>query len=88
MVVESHYKEFVEPNLDYQKELRSWSRKKIAEVDEEVKKLDQVAAVDYLTKQNHLIAEHFNEATKKHMADLVTKGAEMSKLTFLMDPNL
>ncbi|WP_334351983.1 C69 family dipeptidase [Companilactobacillus sp. HBUAS56257] len=88
MVVESHYKEFVEPNLDFQKELRSWSRKKIAEVDEEVKKLDQTAVTDYLTKQNHLIAEHFNEATKKHMADLVTKGAEMSKLTFLMDPNL
>ncbi|WP_119327245.1 C69 family dipeptidase [Companilactobacillus musae] len=87
-VVESHYSEFVEPNLDYQKELSEWARQKIEEVDHAVEKMDDIEVTDYLTEQNKLIAKHFNEVTKSHMADLVTKGTELSKLTFKMDPNL
>ena len=87
-VVESHYQEFVEPNLDYQKELEQWACQKIAEVDEKALNLSGEALTDYLTEQNKEIAKHFNEATKAHLGDLVTQGTELSKLTFKMDPNL
>jgi hypothetical protein len=46
------------------------------------------ALTDYLTEQNHEIVKHYNEETMKHLADLVTQGTELSKLTFKMDPNL
>jgi hypothetical protein len=46
------------------------------------------ALTDYLTEQNHEIVKHYNEETKAHIADLITKGTELSKLTFKMDPNL
>lgn len=88
MVVESHYKEFVEPNLDYQKELSSWARRKIAEVDKKAVTMSGDALTDYLTEQNKEIIKHYNDATKAHIADLITKGTELSKLTFKMDPNL
>lgn len=87
-VVESHYTEFVEPNLAFQKELSEWARRKIETVDQEAKTLTGTELTDYLTKQNKEIAKHFNETTKNHLADLVTQGTEMSKLTFKMDPNL
>lgn len=87
-VVESHYTEFVEPNLDFQKELAQWARQKIEAVDQATKAMVGTELTKYLTKQNKEIAEHFNEATKQHLADLVTQGTELSKLTFKMDPNL
>lgn len=87
-VVESHYTEFVEPNLDFQKELAQWARQKIEAVDQATKAMVGIELTKYLTKQNKEIAEHFNEATKQHLADLVTQGTELSKLTFKMDPNL
>ena len=40
MVVESHYSEFNQADLDFQKELGEWCRRKIHEVDEHAKKLD------------------------------------------------
>lgn len=87
-VVESHYKEYLQPNLDYQEELSQWAREKIEFVDNELKNLPADQVVDYLTKQNHEIAQYFNDKTKKHLADLILKGADLSKLTFEMDPNL
>lgn len=88
MVVESHYKEFVEPNLDYQKALSEWARRKIDAVDKKAVTMSGEALTDYLTEQNHEIVKHYNEETMKHLADLVTQGTELSKLTFKMDPNL
>lgn len=88
MIVESHYTEFVEPNLDYQKKLSQWARRKIFEVETAASAKSGEELTSFLTEQNHLIAEHFNEATKEHIADLITKGTELSKLTFKMDPNL
>lgn len=88
MIVESHYQEFSEPNLAYQKELSEWARRKIAAVEAETVKMSTTQLTDYFTEQNHIIAQHFNQATKEHLADLVTKGTELSKLTFKMDPNL
>ena len=87
-VVESHYNEFIEKNEDYQKELNEWARRKIAEVDKEAAQLDGQALVDYLTKQNHEVAAHYNERTKELFFELLTEGCELSKMSFKMDPNL
>jgi len=88
MVVESHYAEFSKPNLDYQTELASWAKRKIATVDKATADMTGSELTDYLTVQNHKIAKYFNDATKEHIADLITQGTELSKLTFKMDPNL
>lgn len=88
MVVESHYKEFVEPNLDYQKALSEWSRRKIAAVDAKAVTMSDDKLTDYLTTQNEEIVKHYRKATMDHLADLVTQGTELSQLTFKMDPNL
>ncbi|WP_285110496.1 C69 family dipeptidase [Pediococcus sp. AC40] len=88
MVVESHYAEFIQDDLDYQKELSQWARTKIEEVDQVAKKMSGKELTKYLTEQNPLIAQHYNKETKKLLAKLTKQGAELSKLTFKMDPNL
>lgn len=88
MVVESHYAEFIQDDLDYQKELSQWARTKIEEVDQVAKKMSGKELTKYLTEQNHLIVQHYNKETKKLLAKLTKQGAELSKLTFKMDPNL
>ena len=88
MVVESHYAEFIQDDLDYQKELSQWARTKIEEVDQVAKKMSGKELTKYLTEQNHLIAQYYNKETKKLLAKLTKQGAELSKLTFKMDPNL
>ncbi|WP_367297927.1 C69 family dipeptidase [Loigolactobacillus coryniformis] len=88
MIVEAHYAEFIQADLDYQKELAAWARQKIAAVDAQVATLPAEQVPAYLTAQNHAIASHYNAATKKLLATLVMQGAELSQLTFKMDPNL
>lgn len=87
-VVESHYAEFAKDNLDFQDELQAWARRKIKAVDDQISQLDGQRLTSYLTSQNHDIAKHFNTRAQQHLFDLLTKGAELSKLTFKMDPNL
>lgn len=48
----------------------------------------EVAATDFLTHQNHEIAAHYHKATTDLLAQLVTEGTQLSKLTFVMDKNL
>ncbi|MDN5954588.1 MAG: C69 family dipeptidase [Loigolactobacillus coryniformis] len=88
MVVEAHYAEFIQADLDYQKELAQWARTKIREVDQQAGNFAGAKLTDYLTTQNHKIATHYNQATQKLLTELVMQGAELSKLTFKMDPNL
>ncbi|MQS76002.1 C69 family dipeptidase [Companilactobacillus halodurans] len=87
-VVESHYQAFVEDNLDYQIKLSKWARAKIHSVENEAPKYSVEQLTEYLTSKNKEIIEHFDKATQNHLADLVTKGTELSRLTFKMDPNL
>lgn len=87
-VVESHYAEFAKDNLDFQDELQTWARRKINVVDDQISQLDGQRLTSYLTSQNHDIAKHFNTRAQQHLFDLLTKGAELSQLTFKMDPNL
>ena len=88
MVVESHYSEFNQADLDFQKGLGEWCRRKIHEVDEHAKKLECKQLTTYLTGQNHEIASHCNAKAKELLFDLMTQGTELSNLTFKMDPNL
>lgn len=88
MVVESHYADFIEDDLAYQKELNEWARRKIAEVDAATAKMSGSDLTQYLTEQNHLIAQHYNDATRELLFKLLTMGTGLSKLTFKMDPNL
>ncbi|MGR3741308.1 C69 family dipeptidase [Companilactobacillus sp. DQM5] len=86
MIVESHYKEFKQDDIDYQKALSQWARTKIDAVDNEIS--NKKDPVKYLTEKNHEIASHYNKITTNFLADLVTRGTEFSKLTFKMDKNL
>jgi len=88
MVVESHYNEFIEEDLDYQKELSQWSRQKIQSVENDAASLFGTELTEYLTQQNHEIVTYFNDKAKELLAKLVTEGTELSGLTFKMDPNL
>lgn len=88
MVVESHYAEFIEDDLAYQKDLNEWAHRKIAAVDEKAATLEGEVLTDYLTTVNHEIAEYYNKKTRDFLFDLMTRGTELSKLTFKMDPNL
>lgn len=87
-IVESHYNEFIEPAEDYKKELNSWARRHLAEVDQRAAGLDGKQLTTYLTAQNHLIAKHYQLETRKLIMQLLTDGAALSQLTFKMDPNL
>jgi dipeptidase len=88
MVVESHYVDFIEDDLAYQKDLGEWARRKLAAVATAADKLSGEARTAYLTTQNHEIAQHYNHVTRSFLFDLITRGTELSKLTFKMDPNL
>lgn len=87
-VVEGHYQDFIEEDEDYQKELDSWTRRKIHDVDIQVTQKSGDDIVDLLTQANHEIAEHCNQKTRELIFKLLTEGCELSKLTFKMDPNL
>lgn len=88
MVVESHYREFYDQDEAFQKDLNEWARRKIAAVDVKASQLDGAQLTTYLTGQNHKIAKHYNKKAKRLLFDLMTQGAEFSKLTFKIDPNL
>lgn len=83
MLVESHYKEFIQDDIDYRKELSEWAHRKIDEVDKKAVTMSGDELTDYLTKQNAEIVKHYNDKTKELMASLVTKGTELSKLQFV-----
>lgn len=88
MVVESHYKDFIEADEDYQKDLNEWARRKLAKVDAKASQLDGAQLTTYLTAQNHKIARHYNKKARQLLFELLTEGTELSALTFKMDPKL
>ncbi|KRL27761.1 dipeptidase A [Limosilactobacillus frumenti DSM 13145] len=88
MVVESHYTDFMQADLDYQDDLNEWAQRRIAQVDDHAKNLTGTKLTTYLTGQNHKIARHYNKKAKKLLFKLITEGTELSALTFKMYPNL
>lgn len=88
MVVESHYTDFMQADLDYQDDLNEWAQRRIAQVDDHAKNLTGTKLTTHLTGQNHKIARHYNKKAKKLLFKLITEGTELSALTFKMYPNL
>ena len=90
MVAESHYHDFIEDDIDYQKALAQWARTRIKEVDNEVKTKGYTGEelTEFLTKQDADIVDHYNQQAKDVIGKMITKGTELSKLSFKMDPNL
>ena len=90
MSVESHYADFIQDDLDFQKELSQWSHTKVNEINDYVAAhaLKGEELTKFLTDQNHEIVAHCNQQTKEFIAELITRGTELSGLTFKMDPNL
>lgn len=60
----------------------------ISEIDNGVADLNGEEATAYLTKENYRIVAQMRELTMEAIADCVTGGLELSKLTFDMDKNL
>lgn len=88
MVVESHYAEFDQDNLDYQKDLRQYFLTWVDQVAKEVaglSKEEAQAKIDAATKE---MLDKVEADTKHHLAQLISQGMELSKLTFKMDANL
>lgn len=88
MVVESHYEDFIEADLAYQKDLSEWARREIATIQTHALGLEGAAQTAYLTQQNQRIVDHYLTTTRDFLFELMTEGTELSKLTFKMDPNL
>lgn len=88
MLTESHYAQFVQKNRDYLIKTREVLHRLISEIDNGVADLNGEEATAYLTKENYRIVAKMRELTMKAIADCVTGGLELSKLTFDMDKNL
>ena len=88
MLTESHYTQFIQKNRDYLIQTREVLHRLLSEVDNGVADLNGEEATTYLTKQNYQIMAKMRELTMKAIADCITGGLELSKLTFDMDKNL
>ena len=88
MVVESHLSAFSKQDMDYLKDMRQYFYSWLAENTKQVEGMSAAEATDYLNKRTTEMIDEVYKRTNKLMAELMTKGLEMSKLTFDMDPNL
>ena len=88
MIVESHLSEFTKPDLDYLKSVRQYFYSWVAENTAKLDGMSDKDATDYLNDRTKGMLDEVSKRTKDLMAELMTKGVEMSKLTFDMDPNL
>ncbi|WP_300560579.1 C69 family dipeptidase [Companilactobacillus sp.] len=88
MLVESHYTEFIQDDIDYLTECRQELRTAIAETDKLAKDHSGNDLSAFLTKRNNQIVDQMAQKAHQMFADLYTKGIRLSKLTFDMDANL
>ena len=88
MLVESHYSHFVQNNRDYLIKTREMTQRALEESDNGAKELDDEQTTAYLTAQNKKLVQKLKELTMQEIANCVTGGLELSKLTFDMDKNL
>ena len=88
MLVEAHYDHFSQKNIDYLTKLTEAKYAFLAQSDAEAKVLSGQALTDLLTEKNHELVALMKKETMQAIAELVTSGLELSKLTFDMDKNL
>lgn len=88
MIVESHYAEFSQPDLDYLKDAREYLYRWVNTVAPQVAAMDHNKVSDFLSNESHKMVAEMASRTKKLMSQLIMEGLGLSKLTFKMDKNL
>ncbi len=87
-VVEGHYSNFIQTNVDYVTASKEFLRGRVAEIDAQAANLQGDALTQFLTEANHATVKAMKERTMNHFNDLLASGLLLSKLTFNMDKNL
>lgn len=87
-VVEGHYSQFIQKNVDYVTASKEFLRGRVAEIDRQAAELSGEELTKFLTEANHQTVAAMKERTMKHFNDLLATGLTLSKLTFNMDKNL
>lgn len=88
VLVESHYAEFIQPDIDFLTASKQAFTAHVAATDTTAKQLDGAELTAYLTAQNRAIADATQERTTQLINQLFEQGLTLSKLTFNMDVNL
>jgi len=90
MIVESHYSNFIEQDVDYVTEAKQNLRTHVAQtfVAAAKQQLTGDALTAFLTEQNHQVTAQMRTATTAFTNGLIEKGLTLSRLTFNMDKNL
>ncbi|MDT7014851.1 C69 family dipeptidase [Levilactobacillus namurensis] len=90
MIVESHYTQFIEQDVDYvtaaKQNLRAHVAQALADADQQQLSGKELTA--FLTEQNHQVTAQMRQVTTQFTNDLIEKGLTLSQLTFNMDKNL
>ncbi|MFC6274214.1 C69 family dipeptidase [Levilactobacillus tangyuanensis] len=88
MIVESHYRNFIERDTDYITAAKETFRAHVAATQAHAKTLSGDDLTAYLTAQNYAIVKAMKADTTKFTNELIEEGLNLSKLTFNMDKNL
>lgn len=86
--VETHYSAFEKENTQYLEEMRSYGRKRVYEIKEELKNYTKENAREFLTKENEKTASYVLDKTRKLLTSFMTRALSASKMSFTMDENL
>lgn len=87
-LVEGHYSELIQSDIDYLKDCREELHRFIQETDEQARTLTNDQLTDYLTEQNQVIVDKMEKKTLHFIGELVQHSIDLSKLTFNIDVNL
>lgn len=88
MLVEAHYAEFQQADLDYLKAARELFHRWVDQTAHQTQGLDQAAAATVINTATANLVDQMATRTKRLMAQLMMQGLELSKLTFNLDKNL
>ncbi|UQS82087.1 C69 family dipeptidase [Bombilactobacillus folatiphilus] len=87
-LVESHYSNFVQSNIDFLTKCRQQFRAHVAQTDQQAKEFKGTELTKFLTAQNQALVQQNRQQSLDYMAELMTESINLSKLTFNMDKNL
>lgn len=88
VLVEAHYKEFIQSNIDFLTQCRQQFRSAIVQTDQNALHYQGTELTKFLTQQNQKLVQTNRQQTLKYMQDLMTQSINLSHLTFNMDKNL
>jgi len=88
MIVESHYADFVQDDIDYLKECRIELAQFVAATDKQAAHLSGDELTAFLTAQDKKMVAQMRDKAEDLIGRLITKGLTLSKLTYNVDINL